>query len=68
MGKSAGRRLYEIKERLPGAVQRPIDGAVRVAARVTRRVRDREEGKRRFDKWLYGTKKKARGFARSRGV
>ena len=40
MGKSIGRRAFEVRERLPNSVKRPLDGAVKFTAKVTRGLRD----------------------------
>jgi len=43
MGKSVGRRVYDVYSELPDGVKKHTDKAIRVCAKATKKLRDRKE-------------------------
>jgi len=58
MGKSAGQRAYEVYENLPDSVRRHTDKAIRISAKATKRIRDKEQIQRKGKAWVSNQRKK----------
>jgi hypothetical protein len=52
MVKSAGQRAFELYDRLPDSVKVHTDKAIRISAKATKRIRDKEQIQKQGKAWV----------------